>query len=143
MTDITTTSSLTIDAAIDDVWKALTTPSAIKLWFFGVDTETDWQPGTPIVHTGEWRGKPYQDKGTILRIEPPTLLVHTHWSPTSGLPDEPGNYQEVRWSLVAQEGRTELTVDESNLPSEEAKAVSEQAWGTALDNLRGLLGSRT
>jgi uncharacterized protein YndB with AHSA1/START domain len=141
MTDITTTQSITIDAAIDDVWKALTTPSAIEQWFFGVQTETDWQPGNSIVHTGEWQGKPYQDKGTILRIEPPTLLVHTHWSAMSGLPDEPENYEEIRWELAEREGGTLLTLSESNLASEEAKTASEQAWTTVLGNLKQLLES--
>jgi uncharacterized protein YndB with AHSA1/START domain len=140
-TDITTTQTVTIDAAIDDVWKALTTPSAIEQWFFGVQTETDWQPGNSVVHTGEWQGKPYQDKGTILRIEPPTLLVHTHWSPMSGLPDEPENYEEIRWELMERDGRTELTLRESNLASEEAKTASEQAWTTVLGNLKQLLES--
>jgi uncharacterized protein YndB with AHSA1/START domain len=141
MTDITTTQAVTIDAAIDDVWKALTTPSAIEQWFFGVQTETDWQPGNSIVHTGELQGKPYQDKGTILRIEPPTLLVHTHWSPMSGLPDEPENYEEIRWELTDRDGRTELTLRETNLASEEAKTASEQAWTTVLGNLKQLLES--
>jgi uncharacterized protein YndB with AHSA1/START domain len=141
MTDITTSQTVTIDAAIDDVWKALTTPSAIEQWFFGVQTETDWQPGNPIVHSGEWQGKPYQDKGTILRIEPPTLLVHTHWSPMSGVPDEPGNYEEIRWELTERGGRTQLTLNETNLASEDAKAASEQAWATVLGNLEQLLES--
>jgi len=141
MNELATQTSVTIDAAVDDVWKALTTPSAIERWFFGVRTETDWLPGNPIVHTGEWQGKPYQDKGTILRIEPPTLLVHTHWSPTSGLPDEPENYEEVRWELAERDGGTELTLRETNLASEEAKAVSEQAWATVLGNLKQLLES--
>lgn len=141
MTDITTTQSITIDAAIDDVWKAITTPSAIEQWFFGVQTETDWQPGNSIVHRGEWQGKPYEDKGTILRIEPPTLLVHTHWSAMSGLPDEPENYEEIRWELAEREGGTLLTLSESNLASEEAKTASEQAWTTVLGNLKQLLES--
>jgi uncharacterized protein YndB with AHSA1/START domain len=139
MTDITTAQSITINAAIDDVWKALTTPSAIEQWFFGVQTETDWQPGNSIVHTGEWQGKPYQDKGTILRIEPPTLLVHTHWSPTSGVPDDPERYEEVRWELAERGDRTALTLRETNLPSKDAKAVSDQAWAAALHNLKDLL----
>jgi uncharacterized protein YndB with AHSA1/START domain len=140
MTDITTTHSVTIDAAMEDVWRALTTPKAIEEWFFGVETESDWQVGSSLVHRGEWQGKPYEDKGTITRIEPPTTLVHTHWSPAGGLPDEPGNYQEVRWTLgKTGDGATVLTLNESNLPSEEAKAVSDQAWDAALQKLKELL----
>jgi hypothetical protein len=65
--------------------------------------------------------------------------VHTHWSDVSGTPDRPEHYQEVSWALSARNGTTELTVVESNLPSEEAKAISAQSWRTALDNLKDLL----
>ena len=87
--------SITIAAPIDEVWQAITTPELIKQWFFGVDTESDWKPGSHLIHRGEWQGKPYVDKGEILKIEPPALLVHTHWSEVSGVPDAPENYQEV------------------------------------------------
>src|SRR4026207_1458741 len=80
MIDLATSASVTIDAPIDEVWNALTTPELIKRWFFGVDTETDWQVGSPLVHRGEWQGKPYEDKGTILAFDRPTTLAHTHWS---------------------------------------------------------------
>ena len=91
MKELGASSSITIGAPIDEVWKAITTPELIKQWFFGVDTESDWEPGGPLIHRGEWQGNPYVDKGEILRIEPPTLLVHTHWSDVSGLPDAPEN----------------------------------------------------
>ena len=139
MMDLGTTASVTIGAAIEDVWKALTTPALIKRWFFGVDTETDWQVGSPLVHRGEWQGKPYEDKGTILAFDRPTTLAHTHWSPASGEPDRPEHYQEVTWLLAERVGRTVLTVAESNLPSEEAKEISEKSWNAVLNNLKELL----
>ena len=139
MMDLATQASVTIDAPIDEVWNALTTPELIERWFFGVDTETDWQVGSPLVHRGEWQGKPYEDKGTILAFEPPATLVHTHWSPASGVPDRPEHYQEVTWSLAERDGGTVLTVAETNLPSQEAKAVSEESWKAVLNNLKELL----
>ena len=139
MTDLSASASTTIDAPIREVWRALTTPDMIKRWFFGVETETDWRPGSPIVHRGEWQGKPYEDKGTIVRVEPPELLVHTHWSDLSETPDSPEHYQEVTWALRQRGGATELTVSEQNLPSQEAKAMSEQTWPTVLGNLKSVL----
>ena len=139
MIDLGTNASVTIHAPIEEVWNALTTPDLIKRWFFGVDTETDWQVGSPLVHRGEWQRKPYEDKGTILRFEPPTLLVHSHWSPASGLPDRREHYQEVTWSLSDRDGRTTLTVAETNLPSREAQAISEESWKAVLKNLKELL----
>jgi uncharacterized protein YndB with AHSA1/START domain len=137
--DITTSTSVEIAAPAARVWEALMTPELIRRWFFGVDTETDWRPGGPIVHRGEYQGRPYEDRGTILEVEPRRRLVHTHWSPVSGLPDEPEHYQEVTWTLSERDGATELRVSETNLPSEDARAVSEQGWGAALGALKDLL----
>ncbi len=139
MSDVRASSSIIIESPIEEVWKALTTPEIIKQWFFGVDTESDWRPGSTLVHRGEWQGKAYEDKGEILRIEPPSLLVHTHWSDLSGLPDDPANYQEVTWALEKRNGSTELTVSERNLPSEAAKATSEDGWRAALGGLKSVL----
>ncbi len=139
MTDITAKSTTTIDAPIEVVWRALTTPDVIKEWFFGVETETDWEVGSPLIHRGEYQGKPYEDKGEIVSFDPPKRLVHTHWSDLSGTPDELENYQEVTWALDDRDGLTELTVSERNLPSEQAKAVSDESWTMVLGNLKKLL----
>ena len=138
-TDISTSTSVTIDAPVVRVWEALTDPELIKEWFFGVDTETDWTQGSPIVHRGEYEGETYEDKGTILQVVPERTIVHTHWSPRSGLPDAPENYQEVAWTLIEADDETKLTVSEVNLPSTDAKATSEQGWAGALSALKALL----
>lgn len=133
------TSSTEIDAPIEKVWEALTTPSLIKKWFLGVDTETDWKVGSSIVHRGEYEGKPYVDSGEILTFEPPTLLEHSHWSEGSGKPDSPEQYQVVSWSLTERSGGTDMKITEKNLPSKEAAETSEQTWKMVLGNLKELL----
>ena len=75
---LNTKNSITINVPAAKVWEALTKPEIIKQWFFGVDTQTDWKIGSPIVHKGEWQSKPYEDKGKILRFEPKHLLEHSH-----------------------------------------------------------------
>ncbi len=139
MSEISTSSSVTIEAPAERVWEAITTPSQIAEWFLGVETESDWQQGSQLVHRGSYQGKPYEDRGEILQIEPPTLLVHTHWSDVSGVPDSPEHYQRVTWSLAEHDGVTDLTVAEENLPSEQAKTVSDQSWAMVLGNLKHLL----
>jgi uncharacterized protein YndB with AHSA1/START domain len=134
-----TEQSIVIAAPIERVWEAITTPEVIKQWFFGVDTETDWKKGSPIVHRGEYQGRPYEGRGEILEIEPSRLLVHSHWSPVSGLPDAPENHERVAWELAERGGRTELTIRESNLASEEARTTSDQSWRQVLQNLKALL----
>jgi uncharacterized protein YndB with AHSA1/START domain len=130
-------STTRIDAPIDAVWKAITTPEEIKRWFFGVSTKSDWKVGSQLVHTGEYQGKPYVDKGEILEFEPPKRLVHTHWSEVSGKPE--ADHQVVAWDLTTKSGETELTITERNLPSEEAAKTSEDAWKAALGSLKQML----
>jgi len=132
-------SSTHIDAPIEAVWAAITTPSQIKQWFFGVDTKSDWKVGSRLVHTGEYQGKPYVDKGEIIEFEPPRRLAHTHWRDVSGTPDDAEHYQVVVWELAETDGGTDLTITERNLPSEDAAATSEQAWKAALGSLKALL----
>jgi uncharacterized protein YndB with AHSA1/START domain len=132
-------SSTTIKAPVERVWRAITTPSDMKQWFFGVDTEADWRPGGKLVHRGQYQGKPYIDKGEILEFDPPHRLVHTHWSDVSGLPDSPEHYQEVAWDLTDHGGSTELTITERNLPSAAAAKTSEQGWKGALQSLKEML----
>jgi len=134
-----TVSSVRIDAPIDEVWTAVTTPERIKQWFFGVDTDADWRVGGSLVHHGEYQGKPYVDRGEILEFEPPRRLVHTHWSEASGKPDRPEHQEIVAWDLAERGEGTELTITERNLPSDEAAATSEQAWKAALESLKQLL----
>jgi uncharacterized protein YndB with AHSA1/START domain len=132
-------SSILIDAPVERVWAAITTPDTIKAWFLGVDTQTDWRVGSPIVHRGEYQGKPYVDKGEILRFEPPHVLEHSHWSEGSGKPDAPEHHQIVTWALIERGPATELRLTERNLPSEQAAEVSEQTWAMVLGNLKKLL----
>src|SRR5262249_31102031 len=106
---------------------------------FGVDTVTNWRVGSPIVHKGTWQGKPYEDKGTGLRFEPPKVLAHSHWSSLSGLPDSRENYQNVTCTLSERDGKTEVTINEVKLPNEEANAVSEKRWKMVLNSLKELL----
>jgi uncharacterized protein YndB with AHSA1/START domain len=58
--------SLSIAAPAAKVWDALVNPQVIKQYMFGTAVVSDWQPGSPITWKGEWKGKPYEDKGTIL-----------------------------------------------------------------------------
>jgi len=109
--------SITINAPAAKVWEALTTPKLIKQWFLGVDTESTWKKGGPLVHRGTYNGKPYEDKGKILDIEAAKRLVHTHWSAGSGKPDAPENYETVTYTLTEKKGATELSVSGKTCPA--------------------------
>src|SRR5579872_2025203 len=61
--------STTIQAGVETIWRALTTPETIKQYFFGSDVECDFRGGRSIVFRGEHQGKAYEDKGEILEVE--------------------------------------------------------------------------
>lgn len=91
--------SIVIHAPADKVWDALTKPELIKQYLFGTEVTTDWQPGSPVIYRGVWKGKPYEDKGKILQVDPEKLLVSTFWSSLSGVPDTPENYKTITYKL--------------------------------------------
>jgi uncharacterized protein YndB with AHSA1/START domain len=132
-------SSITINATPARVWEALTTPSIIKLYFFGTDVITDWKVGGPLIYRGEWQGKHYEDKGTILKFEPEQLLVTTHWSPLSGAPESPENSHVVSYELDPADGKTRITITQTNNKSEKEAAHSAENWTMILEGLKQLL----
>jgi uncharacterized protein YndB with AHSA1/START domain len=128
--------SATIDAPIDKVWEALVTPATIKRYMFGTTVVSDWKVGSPIVWSGEWQGKSYEDKGVIRRIDRPTTLQYTHFSPLMGKPDTPENHHTVTVELQPDGERTRVSITQDNNETDEARAHSEKNWNTVLDGLK-------
>lgn len=135
----TAKASTTIHAPVSKVWQALVNPEIIKQYLFDTDVISDWKVGGPIVYRGEWQGKAFEDKGKILKIEPEKLLVSTHWSPLSGVPDTPENYHTVSYSLSDKGDSTEVTITQDNNASAQEKNHSEQNWKTVLAGMKKLL----
>ena len=127
--------STEINAPASDVWAALTQPDIIKNYMMGAKVETDWKPGHPITWNGEWKGKPYQDKGMIKAFERNRRLSMTHWSPLTPLPDEPANYHTVTYDLVPDGNRTKLTLTQENLTGVTAEQAKKN-WQPMLDGLK-------
>lgn len=134
--NLTATVHIDIATPAPAVWDALTNPDKIAQWLFGTKTTCDWKKGSPITYTGEWQGKEYIDKGTILEIEPHKLLVMDYWSSFSGKPDIPENYQKITYRLEPIAQGTRLTVVQENHRSEETRAHSESNWQHALGALK-------
>ena len=125
-----------IKAPVAKVWEALVEPAKIKQYMFGTDAVSDWQEGAPIVWKGEWQGKPYEDKGVILQLQPERVLQYSHFSPLSGQPDLPENYHTVTIMLSPQGSATNVTLSQDNNASEEEREHSQQNWGTMLNSLK-------
>jgi len=132
----TATATTVIAAPPRTVWHAITDPDTIARYLYGTRVETDWQQGSPIVYRGEWEGKPYEDKGVILEIDPPTTLVSSYYSPLSGKPDEPASYQNVSYSLSPDGEGTSVTITQDGCAdSAEAERMTAN-WSSTLDGLK-------
>ena len=131
--------SIDISAPRSEVWSALISPAAIRLYMFGTEVVSDWKKGSPITWQGEWEGKPYKDKGTIVEIQRGELLKYTHFSPRAGLPDRPENHHTVSIELDDDGGDTRVTLTQDNNSSEDARIHSEKNWGMMLGALKKYL----
>jgi uncharacterized protein YndB with AHSA1/START domain len=132
-------SSVSINASIRSVWDALVNPMKVKQYMHGTDLASSWVVGGPITWSGEWKGKPYEDKGVILELEPPLVLAYTHWSPLGGSEDKPENYHTVTCRLEEHDGTTTLTLTQDNNPTQaEADEMAASNWAPMLEGLKGV-----
>ncbi|MEO5920807.1 MAG: SRPBCC domain-containing protein [Pseudolysinimonas sp.] len=136
MTGIEATADLEIAAGPEHVWGILTDNDAFGEVMFGSEIVTDWKVGSPILFRGTWEGKPFEDKGEILELDPPRRMRVTHYSPLSGEKDAPENYHEVRYDLAPASDGTRVTITQDNNPTQDAADHSTANWQTMLESLK-------
>lgn len=146
MTKATAQVSRKIDAPVDAVWRAITTPESVGKFLFGAKVESDFRVGSPIRFKGNFKGKAYEDKGEILAVDKEHHLSFSDYSPLSGAPDKPENYHVVAYDLAEDGAGTMVVLTQSNLqgdvkPSDiEHKAEYEKNWNAVLDGLSKVAG---
>src|SRR5512138_2039278 len=126
--DLIARASASIGAPAAKVWDALVNPQMIKQYMFGTTVVSDWRGGSPISWKGEWKGKAYEDKGRILKIEPGRMLQYSHYSPLSGAPDTPENHHTVTIELAGGGAQTRVSLSQDNNANDEAREHSEKNW---------------
>ncbi len=131
--------TIEITASLMEVWHALTDRETVKKYFFGTEAISDWEEGSPLVFRGEWEGKSYEDKGTILEAIPGEMLKYDYWSGFSGLEDKPENYSVVTYTLEQSVDGTIVELRQKGFAGEEALAHADGGWTMVLDNMKKLL----
>jgi uncharacterized protein YndB with AHSA1/START domain len=129
-------SSVTIEAPGKDVWKALLDPRAIEQYMFGARVTSSWTVGSPITWSGEWEGKPFEDRGTILEIEPEEMLSYSHVSGSSVRRDGTGIQHKVTIWLTSDGDHTRVDLEQDGNASLEEQDRSEANWSTMLAGLK-------
>jgi len=137
-TEYLSTYKTTINAKPHEVWNALTNPDWVKKYFFGSQLNTSWTPGSSITWTGEFDGKAYTDKGTILEYNEGSKLAFSYLSSWANLPDLPENYLFVTYQIREVPDGTELVITQSNYDEEKAQH-STQNWASVIDEMKKLL----
>ncbi|MEN7547611.1 SRPBCC domain-containing protein [Rapidithrix thailandica] len=121
------------------VWEVLTSAEKIKEYMFGTTVISDWKADTPILFTGTWEGKPYEDKGTIRKFEPEKLLQYDYWSNFSGIADIPENYILLTFRLSEQNGATKMIFTQENSATQTMYEHSLENWEAVFNKMKALL----
>jgi uncharacterized protein YndB with AHSA1/START domain len=141
MSQATAKVSRMIEAPVEEVWVAITTPETVQTFFMGAKVESDFRVGSPIRFHGRFKGEAYEDKGEILVAEPEKRLSFSHYSPMSGAPDAPENYHVVTYELTPEGAQTRVTLTQSKLKGpvkrsdEQHRAEYERNWAGVLAGL--------
>jgi len=131
--------SILIRAPRKDVWEAVTQPDLVRKYFFGTLLTTDWSVGSSITFRGEWQGKAYEDLGTVCEFDPPRSLSFNYWSSFSGIEDKPELRQLIRYDLADEDGGVRVTIQQSNVDTQERADHSAKNWQTVLEGLKSLV----
>ena len=134
-----TSATIVVHAPQSLVWRALTEPALVKQYFFGTNLETTWKVGSDVFFRGEHQGKKYEDRGTVLAFEPERSLSYNYWSAFSGKEDKPELRHVIRFDLAEAPGGIRLTVDQSNVDTEEHAEHSKKNWEAVLAALKKLV----
>ena len=133
------TASLDIRAPLSGVWDAITKPEIVKQYFFGTNLVTDWKVGSPLFFRGEWQGKTYEDRGTVLSFDPMKSLSYNYWSSFSGIEDSPALRQIIQFDLDSIVDGVRITIRQSNVDTQARADHSATNWRSVLEALKLLL----
>ena len=128
--------SISIHGTISNVWSALTKPEIIRQYLFDTNTITNWEIGGPIKFIGQWKGKYYEDKGTILDIVTNQLIKFAYWSSMSGIEDRAEDYVIITYQLSGKDQNVHLMVLQENIHDEKMKSDTVEKWNKVLQGLK-------
>jgi hypothetical protein len=113
----------------------------MKQWMLHDEIEiiTDWKVNSSIIIRGNLHGHLFVNTGTVMHFEPLQHLAYTHLSSISELPDVPGSYTTLDFTLEAVDNETKLTITCSNFPTESIYKHLLFYWNGTLGILKKLL----
>ncbi|HKE77323.1 MAG TPA: SRPBCC domain-containing protein [Acidimicrobiales bacterium] len=150
MADLTITREIVIEAPVEVVWRTITEPDQIALWFAD-RVDVDIRPGAAgtLVFEDKATAEAVSAAVVVDAVEPPHRFSF-RWGAPEGETPVPGNSALAEFTLIAEAGdRTRLRVSETGLdglpwPDEEKARYAEDhrdGWRIHFGRLGALLGS--
>jgi uncharacterized protein YndB with AHSA1/START domain len=131
----TNISIIRINASKQKVWDTITKAELVKLWQYGSDLLTTWEPGSDIKFRTEWEDKVFEQWGKVLEVRPTEIIKYSLFAPRPGLDDKPENYFIMSYVLTEENGKTKLEIiQEDNRPN----AIQEAPQGEENPVLKSL-----
>lgn len=137
MTERVVEKTMHFKASRDRVWKAITDPTELAMWF-GDEAELDLRVGGDGAMTWEKHGR-YEVR--IEELDPPRRIVWS-WVGKAGVPFDDTPTTRVEWELSEREdGGTTLYLRESGFRSESDRQGNDDGWSSELGELVELLAT--
>ena len=129
-----------IQASSGKVWEHLTNPELMIEWMgdeeMKIEILSDWKAGSAITISG-FHHVHFENKGTILQLEPGKIFRYEYLSSLSNLADEAKNHTTITFVLTPKENGTELCVEANNFPTFEIYKHLEFYWNGTLGIIKG------
>jgi uncharacterized protein YndB with AHSA1/START domain len=125
-----------LQAPINRVWQALIDPDEIAKYMMGTQVTSDWKEGSVIHWKGEWKGRVFEDTGTVLEVREPELMKYSHRSKA----DSNDHEHVVTIEVKEVAGVSHLRLTQGNNSTAEEKEQAVDNWTLMLDGLKKMLG---
>jgi hypothetical protein len=109
---------------------------------FGTTVRSDFREGSTITWKGEWQGKPYEERGSILTLHANETLTSTQMSGRTGLWGKPASVHTVTITLSPAGKQTYVELTQDNNADDEQLAHSEEKWVMMLMGLKRFVESQ-
>lgn len=130
---------IVIPAVPEKVWECLTDPVLMTAWMgdegMEIEVIAEWKVGGAFTIKG-FHHAHFENKGTILQLEPGKVFQYEYLSSLSNLEDKRENYTAIAFTLVPKENGTELTVEAKNFPTFEIYKHLEFYWNGTVEVIK-------
>lgn len=106
----------------------------------GIEVDTDWRPGSPVVIGGVHHG-PFRNRGVVLDAVPGAPLRYTHLSSASGPADVPDRYSVIAFELTPVDGGTAVRVTVERFATDISFRHLDLYWRCTMDILKAFVES--